>query len=145
MLGSVKCSTCSVPARKVLLETGLWLCSICQVTRATRRSHVHLGGFNLKADLPVFYIYLILMWRSEDSNDSLSNFKKKLYSLRILYLVQELSGRTWKQLNVTAELENSFPKRSVYFGGSVLIPYFSLRSLSCSSFFFVSIFWNACN
>lgn len=25
-----------------------------------------------------------------------------------------------------------------------MIPYFSLRSLSCSSFFFVSIFWNAC-
>lgn len=31
-----------------------------------------------------------------------------------------------------------------YFGGSVLMPYFSLRSFSCSSFFFVSIFWKAC-
>lgn len=30
-----------------------------------------------------------------------------------------------------------------YLGGSVFIPYFSFRSLSCSSFFFVSIFWNA--
>lgn len=27
-----------------------------------------------------------------------------------------------------------------YFGGSVLMPYFSFRSFSCSSFFFVSIF-----
>lgn len=31
-----------------------------------------------------------------------------------------------------------------YFGGSVLMPYFSFRSFSCSSFFFVSIFWKAC-
>lgn len=29
---------------------------------------------------------------------------------------------------------------NVYFGGSVLMPYFSLRSFNCSSFFFVSIF-----
>lgn len=32
-----------------------------------------------------------------------------------------------------------------YFGGSVLMPYFSFRSFSCSSFFFVSIFWKACD
>lgn len=31
-----------------------------------------------------------------------------------------------------------------YFGGSVLMPYFSFRSFNCSSFFFVSIFWKAC-
>lgn len=30
-----------------------------------------------------------------------------------------------------------------YFGGSVFMPYFSLRSFSCSSFFLVSIFWKA--
>lgn len=33
---------------------------------------------------------------------------------------------------------------TVYFGGSVFMPYFSLRSFNCSSFFFVSIFWKAC-
>lgn len=99
MLGSMKRSTCSVPARKVLLETGLWLCSICQVTCATRRSHVHLGGFNLKADLPMFYIYLILMWRSEDSNDSLSNLKRKV----ILIENSIFSSRTQRQNLKTVE------------------------------------------
>lgn len=60
LLCSVKHRTCLVPSWKLLLGTGQG--SLCQVTLSTEKQR-HLGGFNLKADLCVFYIYLILIWR----------------------------------------------------------------------------------
>lgn len=70
LLCSVKHRTCSVSFWKVLLETGQ--CSLYQITLSTEKA-CHLGGFNIKADLPMFYINLILIWRYEDSYCSLSN------------------------------------------------------------------------
>lgn len=70
LLCSVKHRTCSVSFWKVLLETGQ--CSLYQVTLSTEKA-CHLGGFNIEADLPMFYINLILIWRYEDSYCSLSN------------------------------------------------------------------------
>lgn len=69
-LALFKHRTCSVPSWKLLLETGQ--CSLCQVTLSVEKP-CRLGGFNLKADLCVFYIYLILIWRYKDSYCILSN------------------------------------------------------------------------
>lgn len=56
-----------------------------------------------------------------------------------------LNGVKWEGYGCKTEQQsNRNNKENVdYFGGSVFIPYFSLRSFSCSSFFFVSIFWKA--
>lgn len=71
LLCSVKHRTSSVPSWKLLL--GISQCNLYRVTLSTEKL-CHLRGFNLKADLPVFYIYLILIWKYNDSYCSLSNF-----------------------------------------------------------------------
>lgn len=70
LLCSVKHRTCSVSFWKLLLKTGQ--CSLYQVTLRTEKACC-LGGFNIKADLPMFYMNLILIWRYKDSYCSLSN------------------------------------------------------------------------
>lgn len=109
-------STGCVLLRLVLTEMGLWLCSVDQVTLTTRRSHIHLRGFNLKADLLMFYMYLILTWRSKESNYSSSN-KNKNITLHwvLLCLVQELKGRACKQFSKKISLFRWVCINSIFF------------------------------
>lgn len=78
LLHSVKHRTCSVLSWKLLLETGH--CSLYQVTLSTGKPCC-FGGCNLKADISVFYIYLILIWRYKNSYRSLSNSLEKKITL----------------------------------------------------------------